>query len=104
MKFFIPFANTDELQKHTYEAIKKWNAEQLGFSVVDRKILSISYLANSEKYTSTVGEPEARSGEIVIAILETSGPHLICTENRGVIRGEGIMVGDVIAVTEFERG
>ena len=52
---------------------------------------------------ATVGEIEPLGGETVVAILD-SNTYLVCTPNRGVLRGMPIMVGkqEVFDVEDFE--
>jgi hypothetical protein len=48
-------------------------------------------------------KPDPHVGETVIAILE-SNSYLVCTQNRGVVKGMPILVGrdDQNEVTEFQ--
>ena len=71
------------------------------------------YRHEGKSYDVEVGKPDPRIGEVVIAILETvktqedtlpPRPYLICTPNRGVMRGEPILIGrdEVLYATDFE--
>ena len=46
----------------------------------------------AKDYCVEVGKPDPRNGELVIAILE-SITYLVCTPNRGVLRGMPILIG-----------
>jgi hypothetical protein len=66
-------------------------------------IFSIAYRHNGKEYYNEVGKVDKESGEVVIAILD-SVTYLVCTPNRGVLRGAPIMVGkeEVHNVISFE--
>jgi len=51
-----------------------------------------------------LGKPDDRVNEEVIAILE-SYTYLVCTHNRGVFRGEPVLVGkeEVTVIIDFEK-
>ncbi len=92
MKFFIPHSNDESEAISVYQGIKSFAETQTSWTISGRRIYSISYRHEGKKYTATVGERENRVGEEVIAILD-SVTYLVCTPNRGVIRGEPILVG-----------
>jgi hypothetical protein len=104
MRFFIPHAKDKEEEIEVYTAVKKFAKENLGWSISDRKIFSIDYVHDGKRYRAEVGKVENLIGEEVIAILE-SNAYLICTPNRGVIRGEPILVGTESAhsVVDFDK-
>ena len=93
MKFFIPKAKDDVQAQEVWDAVKKFAEENLGWDVSDRRIFSIAYQKRGNDYYVEVGKPNPRNGEIVIAILE-SVTYLVCTPNRGVLRGMPILVGE----------
>jgi len=104
MKFFIPHAATRDQGEIVYQSIKKFASQQMAWEISDRRIMFMKYSHDSKEYTVEVGEKEKRTGEEVIAILESTGSYLVCTENRGVVRGEPIMIGkhEVSLVNDFE--
>ena len=70
-----------------------------------RRIRRLSYIHDSKQFEAVVGEIEPRSGEPVVAILESEPDlFLVCTPNHAVARGLPILVGrdEVITVEEFE--
>lgn len=92
MRFFVPKAKDDTQAQAVWEATKKFAEENLRCQVSERRIFSIAYHHHGKDYYVEVGKPDPRNGELVIAILE-SNPYLICTPNRGVLRGTPILVG-----------
>lgn len=119
MQFFIPYVDdTDEAEK-VWQAVKSF-AETQGFGpVTDTRIFRLEYVHNSKEMEAEVGQPhpyghpltweyvpdygDPKAGEWVVAILEREGgPYLVCTHNRGVVRGEPILVGGVKEVVYFE--
>ena len=100
--FFIPFADTAEQAETVYASIRAFMAK-VAFRPNDRRIYQIAYRHNGKDYVATVGE-EGPENEPVIAILETFNPgplYMICSPNRGVVRGEPFLAGNVQSVTNF---
>jgi len=104
VKFFIPAEDNPEKAEGLYQAIKKFAQQNMAWEITDRRIRSIRYRHERKDLVATVGEPEPRTGEPVIAILEST-TFLVCTPNRGVLRGMPIMVGkhEVFTSEDFER-
>jgi hypothetical protein len=102
-KFFVPGAKTAKEAEEVRTGVVKF-AESNGFSVTDRKVFCLTYTHNSREYRAEVGMPDVPGSEIVIVILDAEGLYLICTPNRGVVRGLPILVGNhhVLAVEDFE--
>jgi hypothetical protein len=102
MKFFIPHADTPELEEHLLQATKDFAQKTTGWTIGPRRIYSIRYRHDGRDYKATVGQPEPRTHEEVIAILD-SNTYLVCTPNRGVLRGEPMLVGkdEVYASEDF---
>ena len=98
-KFFIPHAETPEQAEETYKAIKYF----VQYDISERRIFRIEYIHNGIKHEAEVGAISTANGEEVIAILE-SFVYLVCTPNRGVIRGIPIHVGihDTTLIEDFE--
>ena len=93
MKFYIPLSTDDEEAESVYGSICKFHK-----ATVQSKRIYKLYWYNKyarEYVTTEVGNqaPKEYGGELVIAIIEWSNCYLICTPNRGVARGEAIMVG-----------
>lgn len=106
MKFFIPDAESKESESSVYNAIVEFAKTQTGWEIGEKKVYRVSYRHNGKHYEAQVGEEESRElgGEKVIAILE-SNTYLVCTPNRGVVRGAPCMVGlnEIISVEYFEE-
>jgi hypothetical protein len=92
MKFFIPTAKDDTKGEELYEAITKFAQETTGWKISNRRIFSIDYFHEHKEYHVEVGKPDPMIGEVVMAILESKA-FLVCTPNRGVVRGMPILVG-----------
>jgi len=103
MKFFVPNENDPERAEELYQAIKKFVAETKGVAIGDRRIRSITFRDGGYIVQALVGRPEPSKGGIVIAILESES-YLVCTPDRGVLRGEPVMVGkhEVTDSEDFE--
>lgn len=102
MKFFVPHAESDEQAISDYKSIKEF-AEKQTWSILDNKIYKIKYRHNGKIYHAQVGEKSDFIQDLVLAIFE-SNAYLICTTNRGGIRGEPILVGksDIISIECFD--
>lgn len=103
MRFFVPGAASSEVALKAWEAFRQFARDTLGWPVTERKIFSIRYRHNDEEHRAEVGWIFKPTREAVLAILE-SDAYLICTENRGGVRGEPILVGkeEVLSVTDFD--
>ena len=102
IKFFIPKAKSDAQAQEVWESVKKFAEKTLDWEVSNRRIFSIAYQKHGQDYYVEVGKPDPRNGELVIAILE-SITYLVCTPNRGVLRGVPILIGksELKDVTDF---
>ena len=92
MKFFIPDAKTPDMAEQIYNAIKSFAKDTLGWNVSDRRIYRIEYYHDGKYRKAEVGKVTDSNNETVIAILE-SNAYLVCTPNRGVLRGMPLLVG-----------
>ena len=89
--FFIPHANGVEQTDQVYNGIVAFHQLQN-----PARYYSLSYRHNGLAEVARVGEPHRINGEVVVAILrnqDDASPYLICTANRGVLRGEPILAG-----------
>jgi hypothetical protein len=68
------------------------------------RIRSITFSDKGKVVEAIVGEREPFEGEPVFAILESHQTYLVCTPNRGVLRGMPYMIGkhEVSHVEEFD--
>jgi len=104
MKFFLPAADDEKQAEQNYEFIRKFVSEQMGL-LRSKRYYAIYYKHNGKEMRARVGEAPPLTGELVIAIFRTereSGPFLICTPNRGVLRGEPILANGNARAIEFE--
>jgi hypothetical protein len=104
MKFFIPAAKNEEQTENVYAAIKEFAKENLKWNIQNDRIYSLQYRHNGREYIATVGDTETFTHDTVLAILK-SNTYLICTVNRGGLRGEPILVGyeEVLDITYFDK-
>jgi len=110
MKFFIPdlkslpeHMNEDDMLE-LYDAVRKFSRSTTPLGdLTDNKIHSLKYNHNGKIYTETVGV--VCDEGLVMCILETTTVFLVCTPNRGVVRGNPIIVGknDVLNTTYFDK-
>ena len=104
MRFFLPFAESDEEAERVLNSI----AAYTGASIPDPRVFSIDYHHNNTRMRAAVGEPAhsyyGEGAQLVIAILQSGGAYAVCLERRGVARGEPILVGlhAVLGITYFD--
>ncbi|MHC4084969.1 MAG: hypothetical protein ACYSWZ_09925 [Planctomycetota bacterium] len=105
MKFFIPDIEDKEDENKLYDTIKEFAKKTTGRDIKDRKIYYIKWRHGREDCEARVGETQMRTGEMVMAILETNVIFLVCTPNRGVKRGMPILVGkeEIVSIIDFNR-
>jgi hypothetical protein len=103
MKFFVPGADDNEKTEEIYTATKKFAISNCG-PITDRKIQNLTFKDHGKIVHAEVGQIEPITGETVVAILEAN-TYLICTPNRGVLKGIPILVGkhEVISTTDFDK-
>lgn len=91
MKFFIPLADSDEQAERVYGSVVEFNNAKS----TPRRIFGIGWDHNGTHYHAEVGKQIDAyfGGELVLAIVESDNLYFVCTENRGVVRGQGIFVG-----------
>jgi hypothetical protein len=102
MKFFVPTTTTPESAEQLYEAIKAFAKDTLQWQISDRKIFRIAYVHDGKAEQAEVGKRSNVNHEEVLAILE-SNAFLVCTPNRGGLRGGPILVGtgEVRGIEDF---
>ena len=109
--FFIPYVDGPKQAERVWQATKAFLEDGHGWPrVTERRIFRLVYERHGEREIAQIGEPhreghprtgdyplhfdDQKAGECVVAILENEeGPYLVCTHNRGVIRGDPILVG-----------
>jgi hypothetical protein len=95
VRFFVPAANDAAHAEELYGAIYRFNEEQMHAELSARRIHSVRGVHNGKPFAAKVGEPFEVQREIVQAILldTTRKCYLICTENRGFVRGMPYLSG-----------
>jgi len=103
MKFFIPKEDNTELAEKIYQSAKLFAKDTLGWVITDRRIFLIEYTHDGKYHKAVVGQINDTNNEEIVAILE-SNAYLICTPNRGVLRGMPILVGqeEIRHIEDFE--
>lgn len=106
MDFFIPFAKDAEETKSVLASVRAFVSKEMAAELSDEMFFSVNYVHNGNAVKSEVDKPEPHTGEPVIMILfdKLRGLYLVCTPNRGVIRGMPIMVGqnEIVSVKKFD--
>lgn len=93
MKFFVPAANDSEQAESVYSSFAKF----IGAPINDKRIWKLSWRHNGIINTCEIGneiQGDARfKGEPVLAIFDCDYVLMICTPNRGGVRGDPILAG-----------
>jgi hypothetical protein len=90
--FFVPHAEDRQEAERVREAARKFLLDH-GYHPTDRRIYSVSYSHDGKKYRDVVGQPSGLVGEDVLVIFDAGNVFLSCTANRGVLRGEPVLIG-----------
>ncbi len=103
MKFFIPLAEDDAQAERVISATSEFTKHV----IPSPRIYSIEYEHHDKRMKATVGEnPDSYYQEIgpVICILGNDNLLAVCTRDRGVARGEPILVGrqSVVSISYFD--
>ncbi len=101
-EFFVPTADSPAQAEQVWTAARKFAADQTGWDIKETRIFRIEYVHNGQHLEAEVGKPDPLEGEIVLVILE-SNSYLVCTPNRGVLRGHPILAGRPSHVEEFSE-
>ena len=104
MKFFMPATDSSDQAEKAYQAVKQFMETNIG-PVLPTRYYAIYYEHNGTECRARVGEPDPVTGEIVVAMFRTereSGPFLIRTPNRGVIRGDAVLANGNARAVHFE--
>ncbi len=93
MKFFVPAAEDDAQAERVYKSI----AEFVKAPINDERIWKLEWIHNSMSMQCEVGKPMPSYYETgddpVLAIFDCGNFYIICTTNRGGVRGEPILAG-----------
>ncbi len=92
-EFFVPHADTPEQAEKVWQGIKKFAEDNMDRTVGDERIQRIDYQHDGGSHTAEVGKVDQRTNEPVFAILDAGDLYLVCTANRGTLRGLPILVG-----------
>ncbi len=105
MKFFVPLTRNRIESDKFYQSIRLSAERQTKWAISKKKIFSILYSQNGEKYQSTVGQRDSMNGELVYSILEAENCFLVCTTSKGAFGGFPILVSKKLEaqVEEFDE-
>ena len=93
MKFVIPASDDDSQAEFLYDSIRKFAVLQTRSLLSERRVFSIEYMMDGQRYWAEVGKFNPGVGEQVFAILETdSSSYLVCSPNRCVYRNDPMHV------------
>ncbi|WP_234733190.1 hypothetical protein [Tellurirhabdus bombi] len=92
MKFFVPATKDNKEAENVYSILQK-KIRQANYKPTDARVYSITFEDNGQELTETVGKSSPIAHENVVAIFETEDIYLICTTNRGILRGLPIAAG-----------
>lgn len=103
MQFFIPKAKDDGQAGDLYEGARAFCEQQTGWKTTSRQIYALRYRHDGVEHLAQVGALDSLEG-LVTCIFETAQAYLVCTPERGVIRGFPILVGrtDASDIEEFD--
>lgn len=93
LQFFVPHAEDAAQAERVWQSTKAFMESEGGYTVNDRRLYAVSYSHNGKKYKDVVGEVNVLVGEEVLVILDAETLFLVCTANRGVLKGGPFMVG-----------
>ena len=101
-KFFVP-GHSEKSGEDLYVWIIRYVEAMTDYQIRPGRIFSLSYAREGQEFRAAVGEVDARTGQLVVAILRADA-YLICTPYYGVQRGEPIRVefGAARGVEYFE--
>jgi hypothetical protein len=101
MKFFLPAASNKEQAESVYANIADFINERV--VPESQRLYSITYKHNGQTMVATVGElcdPYYKESKPTVFAIFKGNPYKVCLENRGVVRGEPIYVGDSSVISE----
>ncbi len=104
MTFYVPGAPTAAEGESIYVGICRYNGKNP--SPQTDRVEGVRWRHEDHEHMAKVGRrlDGYKDGEIVIAILESSGDYLVCTQNNGVLTGEPIKAprADIVQVWKFQ--
>jgi hypothetical protein len=105
MKFFIPIIKDEKQFESVYKSIKDFAHDSMGWTIENDRIYEIQFKDKQEYVTVTVGKRCPITNQRIYAILKSHNSYLICTTNRGVIRGIPVLVGidDIMSIKHFDE-
>ncbi len=93
MKFFVPAARDEAEAESVYQSIVKFHDA----SSEGPRVCALQWKHNGQIMTCAVGAPLpdyfGTGRDPVVAIVDCGRLYKVCTANRGVLRGEGVLAG-----------
>jgi hypothetical protein len=93
MKVYVPHAKDAAQSESVYQASRRFCKDGLGWQILPPRIYSLRYRHDGREYFAQVGHKDERVHEEVLCIFESEVTYFVCTAQRGVIRGDPILVG-----------
>lgn len=90
VRFYMPAAEDQAQSDRVWESTR---AFLQGFGPGTQQIWSLTYTHEGRKCVDVVGRLDRYGHETILALLEGSSCYLCCTANRGVLRGDPILIG-----------
>jgi hypothetical protein len=98
MKFYVPSLKNKIPAERIYQALERLAQETVSKKMRDVKIKSITYYFKDTRYSSSVGEIDQRTHELVYAIFEYDH-FLLFTTHNGVASGTPMVIKKTEAVS-----
>jgi hypothetical protein len=92
MEFTVPAASSLDQALDVFNNTKRFMNDK-GFYPVNKAVQHIEYTHDNKREVAEVNEFATITKERVIIIFECKNLFLICTRDRGVLRGDPILVG-----------
>lgn len=104
MTFYVPGAPSPAESESIYAGICRYNGQTP--SPPSDRVEGVRWRHEDHEHMAKVGRKldGFKDGETVIAILETGGDYLVCTQSNGVLTGEPIKAprADIVQVWKFQ--
>jgi len=94
MTFFVPSTKDEAEAEKVYDILRRKLAAQHRYEASPDRIYELEYEETGHRSVLTVGKSDFTLGEVVVAIFRADDRYLVCTPNRGLLKGQPMVVGD----------
>jgi hypothetical protein len=103
ISFFVPHTKRSQYEV-AYDAMKAAVKYQMGWSVSDRRIESLTYTSNKKKVTARIGEQGQVEHQCEVAAILEGPLYIIVTIKKSGEQGPTVLVStqDVIELHDFK--